>query len=117
MAEPARKYDPDPPRAQDPFNPAPPLSDPARPEPLTTDTTDPRTDMKDKYAEPRRSGNGVLIAVVVLVLAAIAFYVFAPGANETTVPTAEPQSTAPAEPAPAPSGTQPAQPAPAAPAQ
>lgn len=121
MAEPARKYDPDPPRAQDPFNPVPPPpSDPARPDTLTTDTTDPRRAVDDSYAEPRRGMSGVVVAAIILILAAIAFYVFAPGT--ANVPTTQPQSTAPTEPAtppaaPAPSGTQPTQPAPAAPAQ
>jgi hypothetical protein len=136
MADPARKYDPDPSAGQDPFNPAPrPSSDPLAPEPLTTDIG-----RDDPYVESRRdargaSGNGLLIGAVIVILAAIAFYIFGPGATETTAPPAEtpattaapapsgtapaapaPQGAAPAEPAPAPA--QPAQPAPApAPAQ
>lgn len=114
MADPARKYDPDydpdPRLAQDPFNPVPPpLSDPARPESLTTDGEDPRVVAEERYAAPRRAGSGVLLAAIVLVLAALAFYLFSPGATEAPPPPAEPAATAPAEPA----ATAPAEPAPA----
>jgi hypothetical protein len=108
MAEPARKYspeyDPDPRFAQDPFNPAPPpLSDPARPERVTTDTEDPRTILEERYAAPRSIGSGVVLAAIVVLLALLAFYFFAPGANETAPPPiGQPPATQPAQPTPAP---------------
>jgi hypothetical protein len=127
MAEPARKYDPDPAAGQDPFNPVPrPSSDPAAPEPLTTDIgrSDPHVDNRPDARGA--SGNGLLIGAVIVILAAIAFYIFGPGATETTAPPAEtpatttapaPDATAPAAPAdqaaPAPQGAAPAEPAPA----
>jgi hypothetical protein len=130
MANPARKYDPDPTTNQDPFNPAPrPSPDPAAPEPLMTDIG-----RGDSYVDNRQvvrgtSGNGLLIGAVIVILAAIAFYIFGPGASETVAPPsetpaatttpapAEPNATAPAAPAdqaaPAPQGAAPAEPAPA----
>ena len=117
MAEPARKYDPDPAAGQDPFNPAPrPSSDPLAPEPLMTDIG-----RGDPYVDNRQyvrgtSGNGLLIGAVIVILAAIAFYIFGPGATETVVPPAETPATTTA---PAPDATAPAAPdamAPAAPA-
>jgi len=141
MADPARKYDPDPALGQDPFNPAPPRPspDPAAPEPLMTDMS-----RGDSYVDNRQvvrgtSGNGLLIGAVIVILAAVAFYIFGPGAGETVAPPtetpatttapapapAEPNATAPADPnatapaapadqaAPAPQGAAPAEPAPA----
>jgi hypothetical protein len=127
MADPARKYQPDPTAGQDPFNPAPrPSSDPLEPEPLMTDIGrgDPYVDNRQQVRGT--SGNGLLIGAVIVVLAAVAFYIFGPGATETTAPPAEapatttapaPDATAPAAPAdqaaPAPQGAAPAAPAPA----
>jgi hypothetical protein len=145
MAEPARKYDPDPALGQDPFNPAPPRPspDPAAPEPLMTDMSRGETYVDNRQVVRGTSGNGLLIGAVIVILAAVAFYIFGPGAGETVAPPtetpatttapapaepnaaapadqpapAEPNATAPAAPAdqptPAPQGAAPAEPAPA----
>lgn len=98
MAEPARKFDPDynPDPRFDPAIPAQaPIADPTRPETLEPLTQDNIVD--ENYAAPRTAGSGVVIAAIVVVLAALAFYVFAPGASETTAPTSEqPATTQPA---------------------
>jgi hypothetical protein len=122
MANPQRVPDP---RLDDPFTPPPPTGGPLN-ERLTPNPDDPRIDNRTIVAE-RRSGSGVLIAVVVLVLAVIAYFLFAPGGQNTPVPAdqpaattepaaPEPSSSAPASPAdqtqPAPDATAPATPAP-----
>lgn len=144
MANPDRVPDP---RLTDPLDPVPPAGvDPLNPRPTTAD---PRYTAANaapgvvNRVETRSAGSGVMIAAVVLVLAIIAYFVFAPG-SETPAPTdpavtSEPaapatdtatppaatapapaESTAPAAPAdpvaPAPTDTAPAEPAPAAPA-
>ena len=130
MANPARIPDP----RTDPLNQAPVGVDPL--------TTDPRFNPANTTADPRvvnrvetrSGGSGVLIAAIVLVLAVVAYLVFAPGSSTTTAPTTPattgesttaPAATAPAttdSAAPAPSGTMapadtmapaPAEPAPA----
>ncbi len=138
MADPARRYDNDPRMAQDPFNPAPPpLSEPLDRDPAAVNTNDPRTTVVDNR-QTSGAGNGLLIGAVIIVLAAVAFYIFGPGSTETTVPATEPPATttapapeggtapapdatapaAPADPAePAPSGTAPAEPNATAPAE
>jgi hypothetical protein len=109
MAEPARKYDTDPPRpAQDPSN-LPPRVDPLGPEPLTTDTRDPEADLRNVDYARGTGGNGLLIAAAIVILAAIAFYIFGPGATETTPPPSNPPATTTTPTQPAPSGTQPSQ--------
>lgn len=114
MAEPARRYDPA--SGQDPLNPVPPLSsDPLAPEPLMTDTGRSAPVVDNRQYVRGTSGNGLLIGAVVVILAAIAFYIFGPGATETVAPPAEAPATttapAPDAAAPAPEATAPAAPA------
>lgn len=93
------KPDPNDPRLTDPLNPVPPLS-----------TSDPRI-ANPPPIEPRSGGSTWLIAMIVIVLAVAAYYIFV--RSEPTVPPAEqPVAT---EPAPAPAESTPA-PAPADPA-
>lgn len=122
MANPARKYEERPDeRAVDPLAPVPPLStDPVTADPRFQAANDPRVE-HTTVVQSRGAGNGVLIAALVIVLAVIAYFVFAPGAPETTVPADQPATTSePATPAPAtpaPDATAPAAPAdPATPA-
>ena len=113
MAQPSRRYDPDPAAGQDPFNPAPPLSpDPLAPEPLMTDLHRDAPDIDNRQYLRGTSGNGLLIGAVIVILAAVAFYIFGPGATETTPPAETPATTT----APAPESTPPAAPADHAPA-
>lgn len=125
MANPDRAPDP---RHTDPLNPVPPptddpfISEAHRP----VDPSDPRTVNR---IENRSGGSSVLIAAIVLVLAVIAYFIFAPGSEqappapdqapattEQTTPAPAPDATAPAEPAtPAPDATAPAETAPAEP--
>lgn len=108
MANPQRVPDP---RLDDPINPVPP----AGPGPLDERLTpagpeESRIDNRTVVTE-RKSGSGVLIAAVVLVLAVIAYFLFAPGTENTPVPADQPATTS--EPAaPAPDATAPATPAP-----
>lgn len=117
MANPVRNSDP---RYTDPANPVPPTGiDPAL-NPYdarvsAANTDDPRVVNR---VEARSSGSGILIVAAVLVLAVIAYFVFAPG-SETMTPadpavTTEP-STPPAAPA-APDASAPAAPDASAPA-
>lgn len=117
MANPARKYDERPgsaPRAVDPLSPVPPSADPVA-ESRFAAANDPRID-NNTVIQSRGAGNGVLIAALVVVLAVIAYFIFAPGTPETTVPadqpatTSEPVTPAPdaTAPAPAPDATAPA---------
>ncbi|MDW6022080.1 hypothetical protein SAZ10_09925 [Mesorhizobium sp. BAC0120] len=114
MAEPARKYDFDPPRPQDdPANLAPRV-DPLGPDPLTTESRDPEAALRNAEYARGTGGSGLMIAAAIVILAAIAFYIFGSGMTETTAPPASPPATAttPGEPAPAPAtppSTQPAQ--------
>jgi len=114
MANPERAPDP---RYDDPLNPLPPAgSDPVDRRPDPANTQDPYIDNRVVMSE-RRSGSGVLIAAVVLVLAVIAYFVFAPGTSNAPGPAEQPAATEPATPAPAPDATAPAAPAtPATPA-
>jgi hypothetical protein len=105
MANPARVPDPRP----DPLNPVPP----AGADPFTPDTRNPANNSDPRVVnrvESRSGGSSVLIAAVVLVLAVIAYFIFAP-ATENTPPA--PDGTTTTEPAtPAPDATAPATPAP-----
>ncbi|HTV68016.1 MAG TPA: hypothetical protein VMF90_05705 [Rhizobiaceae bacterium] len=103
MADPARKFDERP----DMRDPAAPLS------------PDPRIAANDPYVNnnvvERGTGNGVIIAAVLLVLAVIAFFIFGPGVSGD--PAAPPATTTEEPAAPAPDATAPAAPAdPATPA-
>lgn len=109
MANPARRYDETDPaaRATDPVNPVPPLaSDPAT-DPRYRAANDPRVD-NSTIVQSRSAGNGVLIAALVIVLAVIAYFIFAPGTPETTVPADQPATTGETT---APDATTPAPPA------
>jgi hypothetical protein len=83
------------PRLDDPINPAPLGTDPldARLHPANTD--DPRVVNRNIVAE-LRGGSGVLIAAVVLVLAVIAYFIFAPASDNTAVNTDQPTAAEPA---------------------
>lgn len=113
MANPARMPDPrDEARHADPLNPIPPATDPFTPEGRNP-ANDPRIVNR---VETRGGGSSVMIAAIVLVLAVIAYFVFAPGSQnappapgEPAVTTTEPATPAPA--APAPDATAPAAPA------
>jgi hypothetical protein len=111
MANPARVPDP---RHTDPLNPVPPTGA----EPFTPESRDPANDPRVvNRVESRSGGSSVLIAAIVLVLAVIAYFVFAPGTDNAPVAPGETTTTEPA--APAPDTTAPAAPdatAPAAPA-
>lgn len=112
MANPQRVPDP---RLDDPFTTPPPIGTGPLNERLTPNPEDPRIDNRTIVSE-RRSGSGVLIAVVVLVIAVIAYFLFAPGGQNTPVPADQPAATTePAAPEPsatAPDATAPATPAP-----
>ena len=121
MANPARIPD-DPRVVEDPANHLPPLgADPLSPEPRLA-ANDPDVVQTRIVQNERSGGTSVLIAAVVIALAVIAYFLFAPGASETPAPDqptaaepAAPDATAPAAPAdnatPAPSDTAPAAPA------
>ena len=114
MANPARVPDP----RSDPLNPVPPTgADPFTPDARNpANTSDPRV---VNHVETRRGGSSVLIAAIVLVLAVIAYFVFAPGSDNAPVEPATTTTTEPATPAPdatAPDATAPDAMAPADPA-
>jgi hypothetical protein len=122
MANPSRIPDP---RQNDPANPSTPVgADPLSSDPRLNpaNSQDPRVVDNRNVVESRGAGSGVLIAAVVLVLAIIAYFVFAPGTDTAVTPTDDTVTTEPATPAPdatapAPDATAPAAPAdPATPA-
>jgi hypothetical protein len=124
MANPSRIPDP---RQNDPDNPSTPVgTDPLSSDPRLNpaNSQDPRVVDNRNVVESRGAGSGVLIAAVVLVLAIIAYFMFAPGTDTAVTPTDDTVTTEPATPAPdatapAPDATAPAAPdatAPAAPA-
>lgn len=106
MANPARVPDP---RHTDPLNPVPSAgTDPFTPDARNpANTSDPRVVNR---VETRSGGSSVLIAAIVLVLAVIAYFVFAPGSGDAPMAPGETTTTEPA--APAPDATAPAAPAP-----
>ena len=112
MANPARVPDPRP----DPLNPVPP----AGADPFTPDARNPANTSDPNVVnrvETRSGGSSVLIAAIVLVLAVIAYFIFAPGTGETPPAPGEPATTTTEPATPAPDATAPAAPAdPAAPA-
>ncbi len=107
MANPARVPDPRP----DPLNPVPPAgADPFTPDDRNpANTSDPRVVNR---VESRSGGSSVLIAAIVLVLAVIAYFVFAPASDNTPVAPGEPATTTTEPATPAPDATAPAAPAP-----
>lgn len=108
MANPARIPDP----RLDPVDQVPPSTDPLTPDPRLSpaNSSDPRFVNR---VESRGMGSGVLIAAIVLVLAVVAYVIFAPGSG-TNVPAA-PDTPAVTEPAPPPAAPAPDAAAPAAP--
>jgi hypothetical protein len=120
MANPSRIPDP---RVNDPDNPSTPVgADPLSSDPRLNpaNSQDPRVVDNRNVVQSRGAGSGVLIAAVVLVLAVIAYFVFAPGTDTAVTPTGDAVTTEPATPAPdatapatpAPDATAPATPAP-----
>ena len=110
MANPSRIPDP---RLNDPANPSTPVGvDPLSSDPRLNpaNSQDPRVVDNRNIVESRGAGSGVLIAAVVLVLAIIAYFVFAPGTDTAVTPTDDTVTTEPATPAP--DATAPATPAP-----
>lgn len=113
MANTARTPDP---RYTDPANPVPPTGidpalDPYDARVSAANTDDPRIINR---VESRSSGSGMLIVAAVLVLAVVAYFVFAPGGNEMPAPADPAVTTEPATPPMAPAA--PDAMAPAAPA-
>ena len=112
MANPARVPDPRP----DPLNPVPP----AGADPFTPDARNPANTSDPNVVnrvETRSGGSSVLIAAIVLVLAVIAYFIFAPASDNTPVAPGEPATTTTDPATPAPDATAPEAPAdPAAPA-
>jgi hypothetical protein len=120
MANPPNNPDPLDPLRNDPLNPVPPRADPV---------------VENRMAS-RPGGSGWLIALIVIILAIVAYYVFgrtgveappatppaasdtapAPAPSDSTMKPAAPAEPAPATPAPAPAEPAPAPAAPAAPA-
>jgi hypothetical protein len=108
MANPARVPDP---RHTDPLNPIPP----ADADPFTPDARNPANSSDPRVVnrvEGRSGGSSVLIAAIVLVLAVIAYFIFAPGTGNTPPAPGEPATTTTEPAAPAPDATAPAAPAP-----
>lgn len=120
MAEPARRLDPTPdPKTTDPIMPSPAGTIPPELDPrFQSANQDARVDNRP-IVESRGAGSGVIIAGIVVVLAVIAYFMFAPGTTNAPAPTEPATTSEPATPpaAPAPDATAPAEPAtPAAPA-
>ena len=103
-------------RVPDPLNPVPPSeADPFTPDSRNS-SNKPDPGVVNRV-ESRSGGSSVLIAAIVLVLAVIAYFIFAPATENTPPAPGAPATTEPATPAP--DATAPAAPdatAPAAPA-
>ncbi len=111
MAEPVRKLHEH--AANDPKDGLDPIFTPIDPmDPRVTNAQDNVVDNRSVVAQ-RGAGNGAIIAAIVVILAVVAYFMFAPGTSQTPAP-GEPATTVePATPvAPAPQDTAPA-PAPA----
>jgi hypothetical protein len=106
MANPARIPDP---RYEDPIDPKAQSSlDPVTGEPRVAANYDQPSVVN--RVETRNGGSAVLIAAVVVVLAVVAYFVFAPASNDGVIETPAPAATS--EPlAPAPEAAAPAAPA------
>lgn len=122
MAEPARKHpEYQDPRTLDPMNPIPrPIPEERRFEAAN----DPRVDQRAILEQQSRwGGNGFMVAVIALLVAAAAYFLLGP-TSQAPAPmeppaAAAPESTAPAPATPAPAApeaTTPTEPAPATPA-
>jgi hypothetical protein len=99
------------PRLNDPVNPLPSAGSTAETDPRYRPANqDPRVDNRTVVTS-RGAGSGVIIAAIVVALAIIAYFAFAP--DTATVPPVEPSTSAPASP---PDATAPSTPAPATPA-
>lgn len=90
MANPPNNPDPSAPLKSDPLNPVPPRADPV---------------VENRMAS-RPGGSGWLIALIVVILAIVAYYVF--GRTGAEAPPATPPAASDTAPAPAPSTTEPA---------
>jgi hypothetical protein len=108
MADPVRRHDYETPRPpQDPFNPIPSPDHAEPPEPDNLDR--PNVVFEDRTG--LSAANIVLIAAIVIILGAVAFYIFGPVARMPSPPQPGPAATEPADPplpAKAPSGNAPA---------
>lgn len=94
MANPPNNPDPLDPLRNDPLNPVPPRADP----------------IAENRLASRPGGSGWLIALIVVILAIVAYYVF--GRTGVEAPPATPPAASDTAPAPAPSTTEPAPAAP-----
>ncbi|MGB3540590.1 MAG: hypothetical protein WBA42_20740 [Mesorhizobium sp.] len=90
MANPPNNPDPLDPLRNDPLNPVPPRADP----------------VIENRVVSRPGGSGWLIALIVIILAIVAYYVF--GRTGVEAPPATPPAASDTTPAPAPSTTEPA---------
>jgi len=98
-------------RVPDPLNPVPPSeADPFTPDSRNS-SNKPDPGVVNRV-ESRSGGSSVLIAAIVLVLAVIAYFIFAPATENTPPAPGEPATTTTEPATPAPDATAPAAPAP-----
>ena len=98
-------------RVPDPLNPIPP----AEADPFTPDARNSANRSEPEVVnrvESRSGGSSVLIAAIVLVLAVIAYFIFAPATENTPPAPGEPAATTTEPATPAPDATAPTAPAP-----